>query len=77
MQEYRTADSFQMLKTTNVTVASISTKLTPLMQNVMKIIHQSATCQYKVLLFQITIIVKTNKTTEAESHENNLDKLRA
>ena len=43
----------------------------------MKIIYESATCQYKILLSQNTIIVKTNKTTKAESHEINLDKLRA
>ena len=59
----------------SLTAASILAKLTSLMQNVMKIIHQSATCQYKVLLSQITIIVKTNKTIEVESHENNLEKL--
>ena len=43
----------------------------------MKIIYQNATCQYKILLSLNTIIEKTNKTTKAESHETNLDKLKA
>ena len=61
----------------SVNAASISAKLTPLMQHVMKIIYQNATCQYKILLSLNTIVEKTNKTTEAESHETNLDKVKA